>query len=98
MFATARKSLCPSRFCNGINPVQGLVSVGQAERAQESAIANSPRCSACGCVYVMDPRGVAHILGILRIEGSHCRWITAYQRQRPKPATIEAQGTKLRFR
>jgi hypothetical protein len=78
MFAAARKSLCPSRFCNGANPVQGLVSVAQAERAGEPAIANAARCSGCGCVWVKDPRGTSHVLGTLRIDGSQCRWITAY--------------------
>ena len=80
MLSAAATSLCPSRFCNGVNPVQQLVSERQAERAGEPAIANAVRCSQCGCVWVCDPRGKSHVLGVLRIEGSSSRWTTAYQR------------------
>jgi hypothetical protein len=80
VFAAMRRSLCPSRFCNGANPAQGLVTVEQAERAGEPAIANAVRCSSCGCVWVKDPRGIGHILGTLRIDGRSCRWITAYKK------------------
>lgn len=79
MHTTARTTLCPSRFCNGINPVQGLVSKRHAELAGEPAIENAIRCLACGCVWVRDPRGVSHALGTLRIEGSRCRWTTVYK-------------------
>lgn len=79
MFTPARTTLCPSRFCNGVNPVQGLVSKRQAELAGEPAIENAVRCSACGCIWVRDPRGISHVLGTLRIEGSRCRWTTAYK-------------------
>lgn len=80
MFAAARTSLCPSRFCNGTNPAQALVSTAQAERSGEPAIAGAVRCSNCGCVWIKDPRGIAHILGTLRIDGSRIRWITAYKK------------------
>ena len=79
MLTTGRTSLCPSRFCNGVDPVQALVSKKDAERAGEAAIENAIRCSACGCVWVRDPRGIAHALGTLRIEGSTCRWNTSYK-------------------
>lgn len=62
------------------NPVQALVSATEAERAGEPAIANAVRCSGCGCVWVKDSRGIAHVLGTLRIDRSHCRWISAYKR------------------
>lgn len=80
MLSAAGTSLCPSRFCNGINPVQQLVSDRQAANAGEPAIANAARCLCCGCVWVRDARGKSHVLGVLRIEGSRCRWTTAYKR------------------
>ena len=79
MVPTARTSLCPSRFCNGVNPAQSLVSKRQAELAGEPAIENAIRCSACGCVWVRDQRPKSHVLGTLKLEGSSCRWITAYK-------------------
>lgn len=79
MIAVAKRSLCRSRFCNGADPVQALVGKQQAEFAGEAAIENAIRCSACGCVWVRDTRGISHVLGTLRIEGSRCRWTTAYK-------------------
>lgn len=76
----SRKSLCPSRFCKGGDPVQGLVSRRQAEAAAELALEGAIRCSGCGCVWVKDDGGGAHILGTLREVGRRYEWRSPYKR------------------
>ncbi len=73
------KSLCPSRFCNGHDPVQNLVSKRQAEAVDEPALEDAIICSSCGCVYVRDGRGIEHVLGTLRPAGSAYLWKTNYK-------------------
>ena len=63
------KSLCPSRVCNGTNPLQTLLIQRDAEGVHEEAMAGAIICSNCGCVRVRKPNGQQHILGRLRRAG-----------------------------
>ena len=78
MRSEMRTSLCPSRFCSAHDPVQGLVSKSQSELVNEPALEGAILCAACGCVWVRDPAGKAHILGTLRREGRGYQWRTPY--------------------
>jgi hypothetical protein len=79
MLSTARKSLCPSRICREDNPAQVLVSKRQAEAVDEPSLDGAILCSGCGCVWVRDARGIAHVLGTLRRSGANYRWDSRYK-------------------
>lgn len=85
MRSNARNSLCPSRFCFAHDPVQTLVSKVQADQVNEPALGGAILCSACGCVWVRDDIGGAHVLGTLRKSGLTHEWISAYKP--PQPAS-----------
>ncbi len=80
MRSNARNSLCPSRICFAHDPVQTLVSQAQSDQVNEAALKGAILCSGCGCVWVRDGGGGAHVLGTLRKSGSSYEWISAYNR------------------
>ena len=88
MHSNARKSLCPSRFCPAANPMQALVSEAEAEEVKEEAIVGAIRCSSCGCVWVRDPRGVDHVLGMLRRKGTRYEWRSDYTLSGRNPSSL----------
>lgn len=75
----ARSSLCPSRFCCAHNPVQALVSRFLADQVKERALEGAIHCSSCGCVWVRDDLGKAHVLGTLRKTGQLYEWKSLYK-------------------
>ena len=83
MRSNARKSLCPSRLCFAHDPVQTLVSAGQANHVNETALEGAILCSGCGCVWVRDDAGGSHVLGTLRRSGQAYEWISPYKRPQP---------------
>ena len=83
MHSNARSSLCPSRSCFAHDPVQTLVSQVQADQVDEPALGGAILCSSCGCVWVRDGAGGAHVLGTLRKSGLTHAWISAYKPPQP---------------
>jgi len=94
MQSEQRKSLCPSRYCNGHNPAQTLVTERQAALANEQAIAGAILCSDCGCVWVRGAKGKAHALGRLRRARSTYNWVSAYEPPIAERPSIEGQDCK----
>jgi hypothetical protein len=59
--------------------MQSLVSKKQADGVDEPALEGAIICNNCGCVYVLDPRRQAHILGTLRMAGRQYVWKTNFK-------------------